>query len=93
MSSTGSSEAVAAFLAELSEVSRRHGIIISGCGCHGSPFLRDMPAGDAGYMIEPATPYQDSGQVIWDSPSSFCRCGRRNDGDSSGLCYTCRLAG
>lgn len=27
----------AAFLAELTELSRRHGLFISGCGCCGSP--------------------------------------------------------
>ena len=31
-----------AFLRDLTEVSRKHGIIIGGCGCHGSPFLGYM---------------------------------------------------
>lgn len=32
-------EKVAAFLADLSELSRRHGIKVGACGCCGSPWL------------------------------------------------------
>ena len=34
-----------AFVEELTELSRKHGIIICGCGCWGSPFLLDMEEG------------------------------------------------
>lgn len=30
------------FLEELSELTRKHGIVIAGCGCCGSPSLSDL---------------------------------------------------
>jgi len=33
-----------AFLADLTQVSRKHGIAILGCGCCGSPYLKKIPA-------------------------------------------------
>lgn len=39
MDDTLSPERIAAFLAELTELSRKHGVVIGGCGCCGSPFL------------------------------------------------------
>ena len=42
-----------AFLAELTELSRRHGIVIGGCGCCGSPFLEDDETrGKGSYEME-----------------------------------------
>lgn len=35
-------EKVGAFLAELTILTRKHGIRIDGCGCCGSPFLADL---------------------------------------------------
>ena len=35
-------ESIVAFLHELTELSRRHGIQIGGCGCCGSPFLAEI---------------------------------------------------
>lgn len=35
------SENISNFLVELSVLSKKHGIYISGCGCCGSPFLTD----------------------------------------------------
>lgn len=32
-------EGLEAFLAELTELSRKHGIVIGGCGCCGSPWV------------------------------------------------------
>jgi hypothetical protein len=46
------------FIKELTELSRRHGIIIGGCGCCGSPFVRDIPKGErqnAGYELSDGT--------------------------------------
>jgi hypothetical protein len=37
-------EQVQAFLADLSELSRKHRVIIGGCGCCGSPFISSMDA-------------------------------------------------
>jgi len=34
----------AQFLKELAELSRKHGILIGGCGCCGSPYLYEDPA-------------------------------------------------
>ena len=33
---------IKAFLKELTELSKWHGIVIGGCGCCGSPFLMDI---------------------------------------------------
>jgi hypothetical protein len=45
---------VKAFLRALTRLSRKHGIIIAGCGCEGSPYLdftpRDLSEG--GYVVE-----------------------------------------
>lgn len=43
-----SKEQVVAFLTELAELSRRHGIEIGGCGCCGSPFLREIDEAERG---------------------------------------------
>jgi hypothetical protein len=36
------------FLAELSDLTRKHGIKISGCGCCGSPYLYETDTPQAG---------------------------------------------
>ena len=36
------------FLLRLSALSRELGVTIEGCGCCGSPFLAELPAGEAG---------------------------------------------
>lgn len=33
---------IPSFLADLTELSKKHGITIAGCGCCGSPFLSGM---------------------------------------------------
>lgn len=39
------------FLKELSKLSRRHKIYISGCGCCGSPFLISLKKDDGRYEV------------------------------------------
>lgn len=46
------------FLSDLTELSRKHGIAIGGCGCCGSPWLYDDEGCDFGemaYVISEAT--------------------------------------
>jgi hypothetical protein len=48
-------EAMEAFLAELSALSRRHGLYIDGCGCCGSPYVyasQPLEAGPGAYTID-----------------------------------------
>lgn len=40
------------FLRELSKLSRRHKIVIGGCGCCGSPFLSPMSKDDGRYEVD-----------------------------------------
>ncbi|MEU0950483.1 hypothetical protein ABZ379_48870 [Streptomyces canus] len=44
MSNTAQAPNVAAFLAELSALTVKHGLAVAGCGCCGSPFL--VPTGE-----------------------------------------------
>lgn len=44
-------ERQAAFLAELTELSRRHRIAIGGCGCCGSPWLTELTPTPTDVMI------------------------------------------
>ena len=50
-----------AFLRDLTEISRRHGLAIHGCGCCGSPRIVALPAEEAvgGYTCEPFEPGPD----------------------------------
>lgn len=53
-----------AFLLELRELTRKHGVAIGGCGCCGSPWLdEDVDVSDerAGYS-------EDSGELRWIAP-------------------------
>ena len=44
---------VEAFLRELTKLSRKHGIVIGGCGCCESPYIVSMPdAPDAMYRFK-----------------------------------------
>lgn len=38
-------EKIERFLNELSELTKRHGIAIHGCGCCGSPWIEDIETG------------------------------------------------
>jgi hypothetical protein len=40
------------FLAELTKISRQFGIVVDGCGCCGSPYLREIDEGAAGEYVE-----------------------------------------
>jgi hypothetical protein len=40
-----------AFLKDLTALSRKHGLIIWGCGCCGSPSLNDLDEKDAGEYL------------------------------------------
>ncbi len=59
--SSSRSEEVA-FLLDLSALTRKHGIAISGCGCCGSPFLSSPVPRDGHYEQG-----DGSGQVWWKS--------------------------
>jgi len=41
-----------AFLADLSALTMKHGVVIAGCGCCGSPYLHDGSAGDGHYVVD-----------------------------------------
>ena len=43
------------FRAELTELSRRHGIAIAGCGCCGSPWIEKVEDSDGRYNLEDST--------------------------------------
>lgn len=51
------------FMRELSALTKKHGVVVSGCGCCGSPALEDLVAdeADAGYAYV--------GHVRWVTPS------------------------
>jgi len=49
---TISEEQLKEFLKDLSKLSRKHKIIIGGCGCCGSPFLMPMSV-DGRYSVSP----------------------------------------
>lgn len=59
-------EQKAAFLRDLTEITRKHGIAIDGCGCCGSPYLIEADTSDArsGYGETPPD------QVKWIAPSN-----------------------
>lgn len=42
-----------AFILALTELSKKHGVAVAGCGCCGSPFLVDgIPIVDSGYSFK-----------------------------------------
>lgn len=52
-------ERVRAFLDELTQLSRRYGLVVGGCGCCGSPNLMDLDNEEPGpysVMVERKTP-------------------------------------
>jgi hypothetical protein len=55
-----------AFLAELSELSRKRGVGIGGCGCCGSPFLTDHDKEYPGGYEES----DDDGRISWNPEKS-----------------------
>lgn len=58
-----------AFLIALTELSRKHGIVVTGCGCCGSPSLRKLEPSqmvpDAGYGAN------DGSDVQWLAPGDY----------------------
>lgn len=56
-----------AFIKELTALSKKHNVYISGCGCCGSPSVdegkSDPVCDEAGYVFE--------GQLQWASPGDF----------------------
>lgn len=63
MSETPLGEMERHFLLELTRLTRRTGIAVHGCGCCGSPFLKEvaLPEG-SGYAVTPAA------QIVWVEP-------------------------
>jgi hypothetical protein len=57
-------EQLRAFLIELSELSRKHGLLIGGCGCCGSPYImrKEDNQEPSGYLT------YNSGDLSWISP-------------------------
>lgn len=47
-----SNERQAAFLRELSELSKKYGIVVDGCGCCGSPFIYEAEEAEAIQELE-----------------------------------------
>jgi hypothetical protein len=41
-----------AFLADLSTLTLRHGVVVAGCGCCGSPMLLDGKVNDGRYIVD-----------------------------------------
>lgn len=60
-------EKESAFLAELTELSKKHGIIVTGCGCCGSPSLhmQDCSNDQSGYGRD------SSCDFAWVEPGSY----------------------
>ena len=71
MSNRVSRERVDAFLTELTELSKKHGIVIDGCGCCSSPYVRDEDKLNSfGYGIDSTShtkeePVSFSYGIIW----------------------------
>lgn len=59
-----------AFVLELTELTKRHGIAIGGCGCCGSPYLVDCSKEfpEAGYAVT-----KDGDDITWVSPDNESR--------------------
>lgn len=52
------------FLKELSELSQKYGIYISGCGCCGSPFLEELDENEVAKYFD----NDDSRELKWFNP-------------------------
>jgi hypothetical protein len=61
-----SKEQYIAFLLELSELTRKYGIAVNGCGCCSSPYLQSVEVGDirSGYYMD-----SDNGDLKWVTPN------------------------
>lgn len=84
-------ERIAALLADLTELSRRHGMYIVGCGCCDSPFLFEFEEGDREgfYRMEP----EGKEQIEFVLDRWMCKgCSRYIPGVvlQGGLCWSCR---
>ena len=55
MSDELTTQQIKKFRAELTELSRRHGIAIAGCGCCGSPWVEKINDPDGRYDLEDPT--------------------------------------
>jgi sugar phosphate isomerase/epimerase len=65
-----------AYMLELRELTRKHGVSIGGCGCCGSPWLdenADVSDERAGYS-------EDSGELRWIAPSDRYDWEKYSDG-------------
>lgn len=56
-----------AFIIELEALSRKYNLIISGCGCCGSPFIEELE--DKELQLEAG--YANQGQLRWVSPTGY----------------------
>jgi hypothetical protein len=85
---TDDPEKVEAFLKDLTELSRRHGIAIGGCGCCHSPFLKDADSATSYYRVDPSGYYG----FEWIGPAEICRgCGEKiyREKRERGTCDRC----
>jgi len=75
-------EKIEAFLTELTELTKKHGIVIHGCGCCGSPSLfdiEDYKKHDAPTILEPYTAWRYRYlQAVGEAEIEYCPTERQS---------------
>ena len=60
-------ERIEAFVCGLSELTKRYGLAVGGCGCCGSPFLENlMDSDDNLYVVENLKYSSETGKYEWE---------------------------